>query len=666
MLTARFLGHFQLQIADENIENQVTGRVAALLAYLAITRQPQPRTHLAELLWDNVSEQQARSNLRYCLRNLRKALSNYVVVHGDIITLNDDLPHWVDVSAFSHHMTTPLGLNGRDAEQVLLLQEALNLYTDEFLTGFYVNDASNFMRWLLAQRRHLHALFIRGLQLRVQQHLDRREYEEGLELNHVLLTLEPWREEAHRQRMLLFAYTSQRSAALQQYNLCHQILQDELDVSPMDETTTLFEEIKSGRWFARQQTFGHRHYISAAVPSYAKNPLANRQEDERPVPQHNRTGVAKPNGELQSPTDMIQLNLGSMPQSAHFFGRKAELATIHSWIGQEKSPLVGIYGIGGQGKSALAAAFVQEIIDAQDTEVHGPIRMHGFSQIVWVSAHGVPSCSDMLLRLLGKLDAAHHGTSRSALTDNFDHLIERLFAILQERRCLIVFDGIETILDSQDSPGHLPYGYHHADPGNYGIFFQLFFQRSHRSCLLLTSRIRPDALTSLDQKNGAFRCLELNGLGADDAMAILAAHGVVSKQRTFPPLHQRYAGNPLLLGRAASLIYDFFDGDVDAFLAQEQFFLGEISAAYGQQLQRLSPLERKMIEVLAKVEQPVDSRTLFRILINEDLTTPTDHGHYFSMLLRLHNAYLIRCEDSQVKLPHLLLIYMRAVMKSGR
>jgi len=158
-----------------------------------------------------------------------------------------------------------------------ILQELLNLYTGEFLSGFPTEGVPIFERWLLAQRRHLHDLLVQGLRLRTQQHLTQGEYAEGLAINHYLLTLEPWREEAHRQRMLLLAHSGQRSAALQQYTSCCQALAEELDVPPMSQTTTLYEQIKSGQWFAAQSTPGHRHPLPVAITAFPEGMPLHRQ-----------------------------------------------------------------------------------------------------------------------------------------------------------------------------------------------------------------------------------------------------------------------------------------------------------------------------------------------------------------------------------------------------
>ena len=46
--------------------------------------------------------------------------------------------------------------------------------------------------------------------------------------------------------MQLFARSGQRGKALEQYEACHRVLDDELGVAPMPDTTALYEQIRAG------------------------------------------------------------------------------------------------------------------------------------------------------------------------------------------------------------------------------------------------------------------------------------------------------------------------------------------------------------------------------------------------------------------------------------
>ena len=60
------------------------------------------------------------------------------------------------------------------------------------------------------------------------------------------IALEPWSEEAHRTLIRVLTLDGQRSAALHQYYTCRDLLRDELDVEPTEETVALYEAIRAG------------------------------------------------------------------------------------------------------------------------------------------------------------------------------------------------------------------------------------------------------------------------------------------------------------------------------------------------------------------------------------------------------------------------------------
>lgn len=289
MLTINLLGSPTFVLHNQSISHLLGGRAAALLIYLAVTRQPQPRLQIIDLLWEENPEHQAKANLRYRLSDLRKVVGDYIIASGDTLAFNQELPHWVDVTVFTTYMSQAImttdTASATSGGEPGILQELLTLYTGEFLAGFLVDKAMAFDHWMMAQRRHLHDLLIRGLQIRTQQHLTQGEYAEGLVLNHQLLTLEPWREEAHQQRMVLLAHSGQRNAALQQYTRCCQILTEELDVPPMPQTTTLYEAIKSGQWFNDNPVNSHDHIPPPSSPFRRKG---RRRPLSPAALQHNR------------------------------------------------------------------------------------------------------------------------------------------------------------------------------------------------------------------------------------------------------------------------------------------------------------------------------------------------------------------------------------------
>jgi DNA-binding SARP family transcriptional activator len=87
-------------------------------------------------------------------------------------------------------------------------------YNGEFLSGFFVENAPEYSEWVLVKRERLRSLMIRGLVQFSDHCVDKKEVGLGIQYTGKLLALEPWREESHRQMMLLLAWDGQTQAAL--------------------------------------------------------------------------------------------------------------------------------------------------------------------------------------------------------------------------------------------------------------------------------------------------------------------------------------------------------------------------------------------------------------------------------------------------------------------
>ncbi|MEO1402037.1 MAG: DUF1822 family protein, partial [Cyanobacteria bacterium J06635_1] len=71
-----------------------------------------------------------------------------------------------------------------------------------------------------------------------------------------------------------------------------------------------------------------------------------------------------------------------------------------------------------------------------------------------------------------------------------------------------------------------------------------------------------------------------------------------------------YQGNPAALRIASQMIHELFNGNVDAFLAQQSFAFGSINSLLKRSFDRVSQLERDILFWLAGKNQPVALATL--------------------------------------------------------
>src|SRR5262245_46886777 len=213
----------------------------ALLAYLAVTGRPHRREALATLLADDVGDDQAARLLCNALYELRAVIGDHLLATPQEVGLDPAGPQWLDVAAFRAALAAALA-----AGDVSAIGEALRLYREEFMAGFALRDAPQFEAWLLQEREELHLLLVRGLQAVVGHHVRHGQPEVGIAAARRLLALEPWREEAHRQLMVLLARAGQRSAALKQFEVCRRVLAEELATEPEAATAELAAALRAG------------------------------------------------------------------------------------------------------------------------------------------------------------------------------------------------------------------------------------------------------------------------------------------------------------------------------------------------------------------------------------------------------------------------------------
>lgn len=211
----------------------ISSKVPALLAYLAVTRRAHSRESLAALLWGELADADAKNNLRQALSNLRKFFGPYLLVTREAVQFNEDASFFLDTQVFSQ------ALEAGD------LAAAAALYQGEFLAGFQVREATAFEEWVLFQQVQWHEQAMRVLGELTVYFTGQGEYPQAIDAANRLLALDPWREEAHRQVMLLQARSGQYSAAMAQYQACRAILRREFDADTSRETAALYERIRN-------------------------------------------------------------------------------------------------------------------------------------------------------------------------------------------------------------------------------------------------------------------------------------------------------------------------------------------------------------------------------------------------------------------------------------
>lgn len=397
-LELALLGSPEIHLAGQPLARLRSAKAYALLYYLAVTRQAQPRTVLAGLFWGDVAEYYARRNLNRTLSDLTKFVGDHLVVERQSLAFARGQPYWLDVEVLEETAAVL-----PTAQNVTMLASAVDLYRGDFLAGFYVQDAPEFEQWVLNERTRLRASVLQLHHALSQLHAEVGDLGQGIEHVRRILQLEPWNEEAHRQLILLLAQSGQRSAALAQFELCRQALCSELNVEPDAATLELVERIRAGN--LEKVTVGKM----AAESPITTSPL----HPFTLSPPHNL------------PT-----------QRTPFVGREIELADIMRLLVEDDDcRLLTLIGLGGIGKTRLALKAAEQIASSPamqecfgDGVFFVPIEnvydADGLVAAVFAAVTGESGRARHMETQLEKQLANHLRPKAMLLVlDNFEHLI---------------------------------------------------------------------------------------------------------------------------------------------------------------------------------------------------------------------------------------------------
>jgi DNA-binding SARP family transcriptional activator len=360
LLRLSLLGTPQILLGDRPLAGLAMYKKAeALLFYLAVTASsganqtaPHSRDAIATLLWGEQSDAQAKQNLRTVLSDLRRLVGEHVRIERQDVVFDRTHPYWLDVEVLRRGLEPGASVDRSER------QTAVDLYQGEFLHGFHVRDASPFELWVVEQREQIHTLVVTALTGLVDEYAQTGDPTAALAANRRLLGLDPWSEPTHRQQMRLLAQIGDRAAALAQYESCRRTLAAEFGIEPMAETTALYEQIRAG-----------------SSKSSASSPKSAVQSQDEPTDASLQTS---------DPGVTPQVMGHNLPQPTRHYGRQAELTSLRKWAVEDGCYLVGIFGMGGQGKTTLAATFTHELGAAPRQP------RDGFRHILWQSLLNAP------------------------------------------------------------------------------------------------------------------------------------------------------------------------------------------------------------------------------------------------------------------------------------
>ncbi len=233
-----------------------TRKERAILAYLVEeSARVHPRQTIAEFFWPDRPETYARMNLRQAILGIKKSFGSdesanvFLKITEESVSFNKKSA-WLDTKSFQDHIQFAKShkhshLHTCD-ECIDHLTLAVESYRGDFLEDLLLGDVTGFQEWIVFRRERYFRMMLDILQLLTRIYYKQDNYDQSYYYAWRYVDMAPLEEPAHRLLMRLLALSGRRSAALQQYEFCKEIIQREFDIEPSSETKKLYLQIKSG------------------------------------------------------------------------------------------------------------------------------------------------------------------------------------------------------------------------------------------------------------------------------------------------------------------------------------------------------------------------------------------------------------------------------------
>ena len=212
-------------------------KTRALLGYLCLhAGERVARARICSLLWERVTDRQARSSLRQALFEMTSALGPLA---GELISADTDTVRleprlcWID--ALAVFSSEPLPQSFRS-----------DLAT--MCTGELLDDLSGttpaFDQWLLVERTRFNSRLRALYESEMEQLADASPARRAALARNVIV-FDPTHEGASRMLMRALTDRGERAQAIREYERCRKALRAGLDVEPTSETRALYEAVRA-------------------------------------------------------------------------------------------------------------------------------------------------------------------------------------------------------------------------------------------------------------------------------------------------------------------------------------------------------------------------------------------------------------------------------------
>ncbi len=229
MLQINLLGYPSVSLDGIPVTDFISQKALVLLCYLAVEARPHSRDYLAGLLWAEMPQERALSNLRQALHNLQKLVPGYVRSNRQTVQFDTSQAFQLDIRL----------LDDKPEEPAVLLAA----YRDTFMAGVVIADAEELDQWLTRQRESYILRYQQYLEEQLNTRLLLGEIVQTEALARHLIAHDAYRETAYHALWRTLVYQGKIREAFQSIEQLRERLSNELEADLSPDTQRIAHQV---------------------------------------------------------------------------------------------------------------------------------------------------------------------------------------------------------------------------------------------------------------------------------------------------------------------------------------------------------------------------------------------------------------------------------------
>ncbi len=223
-----------------------TRRARDIFCYIATSKHRRvDKDVLIDTFWGEDELATIEKNFHPTISHIRKALNsrqsfkqNFLVFRDGAYQLNPELSYSIDAEDFENYViAAEKAKRESDADGFRKnLEKANALVRGEFMAGVYDD-------WAEERRHYYSEQHSRVLNALAKLSFSEKSWSNALKFSGEILQKDPFREDAHRLIMKIFAAQGKRAQVKEQFETLQELLKKELGVAPAPETRKTFQEL---------------------------------------------------------------------------------------------------------------------------------------------------------------------------------------------------------------------------------------------------------------------------------------------------------------------------------------------------------------------------------------------------------------------------------------